>query len=191
MNTLTRTALILTCLAAPLTPIHAFEPLGMYVGVGAGQAELQANAPTFGDLKPTHSANKALFGIRPIAVIGAEVTFMDFGTGRGSAGGSPTTVSMQGPAAYALFYLPFPVVTAYAKAGVARLQSTVTTTTAAVCAPVNCNVFRINRTDTHVSAGVGAQVKLGSWAIRGEYERFRAAGGDPSLASLNLTWTFF
>jgi hypothetical protein len=169
----------------------ALEPLGLYVGIGAGQGTLQVNAPNFGDLKPTHSTNKAMLGIRPIPVFGLEVSYSDFGAASAVAGSSPTSAAIKGPAAYALFYLPFPVVTAYAKLGVARLDSVVTTTTSAVCIVAGCNVFRVARNDTHAAVGAGAQVKLGAWAIRGEYERFRAAGGDPSLVSLNLSWTFF
>ena len=36
----------------------------------------------------------------------------------------------------------------------------------------------------------GAQFKLGAWAVHAEYERFNAAGGNPNLVSLGVTWTF-
>jgi hypothetical protein len=48
----------------------------------------------------------------------------------------------------------------------------------------------VNRSDTSFAAGVGAQVKFGSLALRAEYERFDAAGENPSLVSLGLTWSF-
>jgi hypothetical protein len=32
------------------------------------------------------------------------------------------------------------------------------------------------------------QWKLGQWAVRGEYERFSAAGANPSLLSLSMTF---
>ena len=38
--------------------------------------------------------------------------------------------------------------------------------------------------------GAGAQVKLGPFALRGEYERFDAAGAHPSLWTIGATWTF-
>jgi hypothetical protein len=41
-----------------------------------------------------------------------------------------------------------------------------------------------------LAIGAGAQFKFGSMAMRGEYERFSAAGSNPSLFSLGLTWTF-
>jgi photosystem II stability/assembly factor-like uncharacterized protein len=40
-------------------------------------------------------------------------------------------------------------------------------------------------------AGAGVQYKLGSWAVRAEYERFNAHGAHPSLLSLGIAWTFF
>jgi hypothetical protein len=49
---------------------------------------------------------------------------------------------------------------------------------------------RYEVTNTGLAAGAGAQFKFGSLSVRGEYERFSAAGGNPSLFSLGLTWTF-
>ena len=54
----------------------------------------------------------------------------------------------------------------------------------------NCALFRLDRTNTSFAAGAGAQYKLGAFAVRAEYERFNAAGGNPSLISLGFTWTF-
>jgi len=56
----------------------------------------------------------------------------------------------------------------------------------------NCAWFsrRSSATNTSLAAGAGAQVKLGAWALRAEYERFNVAGGNPGLASLAATWTF-
>lgn len=47
-----------------------------------------------------------------------------------------------------------------------------------------------NRTNTGFAGGAGTQFKIGSFAVRGEYERFNAAGGNPSLLSLGITWRF-
>ena len=80
------------------------------------------------------------------------------------------------------------------KAGLARLQSTLNSIRVGVgsCTTTdpNCALFRLDRTNTSFAAGAGAQVKFGPWAVRAEYERFNAAGGNPSLVSLGLTWTF-
>jgi hypothetical protein len=34
------------------------------------------------------------------------------------------------------------------------------------------------------------QYKFGPFGVRGEYERFNAAGGNPYLLSLGATWAF-
>ena len=33
-------------------------------------------------------------------------------------------------------------------------------------------------------------MKFGAWAVRAEYERFNAAGGNPTLVSLGIMWIF-
>jgi hypothetical protein len=87
----------------------------------------------------------------------------------------------------------------YLKAGLSRIQTSANTTviwppgvaTCLVGVP-DCGHFTIHNsaTDTHFAAGAGAQFKLGSWAVRAEYERFDAAGGNPGLATVGLSWTF-
>jgi proton-dependent oligopeptide transporter, POT family len=77
--------------------------------------------------------------------------------------------------------------------GVARLNSTVN---GSVCSPCACDIqncrlsFQLNRTNTSGAGGVGAQYRFDKWAVRAEYERFNAAGGNPSLWSAGITWTF-
>ena len=125
---------------------------------------------------------------------------MDFGhPSRSFSPGSTTSadVKMSGAAAFGMLYLPVPVVSVYAKAGLARLHATSNVSlflpgvgTCAINNP-NCAWFsqRSSATNTSLAAGAGAQVKLGAWALRAEYERFNVAGGNPGLASLAATWT--
>jgi hypothetical protein len=171
----------------------AADLVGFYAGGAFGQASVEAGTPTFGSFKKDHSAYELMAGLRPIAPIGVEVEYLDFGHPSGTVGGWPTDLSMKGTAAFALMYLPLPLLDLYAKAGVARLQSRLTTVTTFTCTPANpgCNVFRVESTDSHLAAGVGVQVKLGSWTVRGEYAGFSVAGGKPSLTSIGLMWTIF
>jgi hypothetical protein len=51
--------------------------------------------------------------------------------------------------------------------------------------------FRPTRTsgnDTRFAYGAGLQVKVAGLAVRAEYERISAGGGNPDLLSLALTW---
>ncbi|HWY93677.1 MAG TPA: outer membrane beta-barrel protein [Steroidobacteraceae bacterium] len=187
--------IVLSAIAA-LPTEHAFagDFLGLYVGGAAGQSQVEANVPSIGDFKQNHSAFKLIAGIRPIPLIGAELSYIDFGHPSGSINAVSSNVSEKGADAFGVLYLPVPVVDVFVKAGLARLQSTSTSFKSGVgtCTVTNpnCALFRLDRTNTSFAAGAGAQVKFGPWAVRAEYERFNAAGGNPSLVSLGLTWTF-
>ena len=171
-------------------PGRAVDLIGFYAGGAFGQAQVEAGTPSFGSFKKDHSAYQLMVGLRPIAPFGIELEYLDFGHPSATVGGWPTDLKMKGTAAFAVMYLPLPVLDVYAKAGIARLESQLRTVTTIPCAPPGCNVFRTNSTDSHLSAGVGVQVKLGSWTVRGEYEGFSVAGGTPGLTSIGLMRTF-
>ncbi len=44
--------------------------------------------------------------------------------------------------------------------------------------------------NTNFAYGAGLQGKIGALAIRAEYERISASGGNPDIISLGVTWTF-
>jgi len=191
-----RAATLVVFVMTVLTTGNAFagDLLGLYVGGSAGQSQVEADVPSIGDFKQNHSAFKLIAGIRPISLIGAELSYIDFGHPSGRINAVSSNVSEKGADAFGVLYLPVPVVDVFVKAGLARLQSTSTSFKTGVgsCTVTypNCALFRLDRTDTGFAAGAGAQVKFGPWAVRAEYERFNAAGGNPSLVSLGLTWTF-
>jgi opacity protein-like surface antigen len=98
---------------------------------------------------------------------------------------------MRGASASALFFLPIPVVDVYAKLGAARIRSTVSGVYPTICTLVCTTVpFRADSTNTGLMGGIGAQFKVSSAAMRAEYERFSAAGANPGLLSLGVSWTF-
>lgn len=182
----------------------AGDLLGLYVGGAIGQSRVEATASqTFTDIASAtytegidkrHAASELMLGARPISLLGAEIDYIDFGKPSGSLFGNPADVSMKGSAAFGVLYLPAPIVDIYVKAGVARLEGTVN---GSICSPCACSVqqcrfyFQLNRTNASGAGGVGAQYKFGPWVVRAEYERFNAAGGNPRLLSLGITWTFF
>jgi opacity protein-like surface antigen len=145
--------------------------------------------------------NTAISQVRGGGYNGTECQAPNEATALRGAPGSTTAsadVKMSGAAAFGMLYLPVPVVSLYAKAGLARLQ---TTSNVALFLPgvgtctinnPNCAWFsrRNSVTNAGLAAGAGAQLKLGAWALRAEYERFNVAGGNPGLASLATTWTF-
>jgi len=50
--------------------------------------------------------------------------------------------------------------------------------------------FHRDRSGARLAYGAGAQMTLGRFAIRAEYERINASEGDPDLLSLGLTLSF-
>lgn len=192
--------LTLALLALSSCDAVAEDLFGLYVGGAIGQSRVVGNtsfAPPFGayagqrDFEQNHSAFAAILGARPISLLGGELTYIDFGHPGGNLYEFPANASLKGAAAFGMLYLPVPVVDIYLKAGIAHLESTVNGSLPSVLA-CNCSLpFQLNRTNTSGAGGVGAQYKFGSWAVRAEYERFNAAGGNPSLLSAGITWTFF
>jgi Outer membrane protein beta-barrel domain len=192
----------LLLLAQPSGNAMAGDFFGLYVGGAIGQSRVEATETAcLCDLFPRivteefdkkHLAFQAMLGVRPISLVGAEIDYLDFGRPGGEAFGFPASESIKGAAAFGVLYLPVPIVDIYLKAGVARLESAVKYS---YCSPCACNVclnaIQLDRTNTSGAGGIGAQYKFGSWAVRAEYERFNAAGGNPSLLSAGITWTFF
>jgi len=206
--TLALIALASCPLAAP-GAAHADDPLGFYIGGAYGQAHIRAqlegltlsgNTVT-GGFDANHSAYQAMLGIKPLPFLGAELTYVDFGQ---SAVGNPSfstsnvlplppgppvptavQVSQKGEAAYALLYLPVPIIDVYVKGGMSRITTDMSATYASSTV---LEVVRHDRTDTSFAYGAGVQWKLGDWAVRGEYERFSAAGANPSLLSIGMIY---
>jgi hypothetical protein len=170
-------------------PARADDLIGVYVGGGIGESRLEATLPDFGGTIQDHFSFEAVAGIRPIPLLGAELQYLNLG--------QPSTdedsydaigVKMQGAAAYGMLYLPLvPVVDVYVKAGLSRLQSTVSNG----FAPFGPSAFAFDRTNTSATEGLGVQYKFGQFALRGDYALFNAAGGHQNLWTAGVTWTFF
>jgi len=181
----------------------AENALGFYAGAAVGESQVDTGSGGVAAIGPpdhfkeNHSAFKIMAGIRPLATLGAEVAYFDFGHPSGNLGGAPADVGMKGVSAFAVLYLPVPLVDIYLKAGAARLQSTINGTVSQACPGVGLPIcppptvpFRVDRTNTNFAAGAGAQMKFGSFGVRAEYERFTTVEGNPGLVSLGLIWTF-
>jgi hypothetical protein len=187
----------------------AADPLGFYVGAGFGEANVRDSKEILGDtgydysFSASHAGWKLTAGIRPLALLGAEVEYLDFGnpsTGAIGGFGGLSQVDAKAGALFAVGYLPIPLpfLDVYGKLGVARLRNKATEdppTPACpaaypACTVVDVKPFDVTDWSTHVALGVGVQGKLGSLAIRAEYERIAASAGNPDLLSVGVTWTF-
>jgi len=210
-----RRALLHSAVFSSLIPgiAAAEDPFGFYVGGAVGEATLRSgNVPylqaLLGTTPAAFSAHdtgwKAVIGVRPVPFVGAELEYIDFGGAHGSIPGTFLIGNVQAvphanaTALFGVAYLPLPVplLDVYAKAGVARYQTSDRFSSGELSCrePLLCIIgpvsYGIDRTDARFAYGVGAQVKLAAFAIRAEYERIAANGADPDLLSLGLTWSF-
>jgi len=194
----------MTC--AP-TLVLADDPVGFYLGAAIGESHVRAAKEIIGDtdfdyrFDEQHSAWKVTAGIRPISPLGVELEYIDFGnpsSGNTITGlGGLSQADAKALTLFGLGYLPLPVpfLDIYGKLGIARLRTTATevsplpfcTVGVTPCRPT---IFNISDSATNFAYGAGVQGKIGSLAIRAEYERISASGGNPDIFSLGVTWTF-
>jgi hypothetical protein len=167
-------------LALASAPAQAQVPgVDLYIGGGLGQSNLGLSAAELGtlDFDEKDMAWKLFGGLRMASVFGAELAYIDFG----KPNGDDAQVKYKGLAAFGMFYvpLPLPVLDIYAKAGLARLD-----------ADLEVGVDSLSTDDTKFAYGAGLQLKFGSLAIRGEYERFKVDDADPTLLSISFSKSF-
>lgn len=184
------------------------NPLGFYFGAGVGESNVRSNNDPYdygypGYYDEHHAAWKVMAGIRPIAPVGAEVEYIDFGNPGNGYGYNNSNYYGQSDhpratAAFAVGYLPIPlpILDVYGKLGVARLQSNVSGFMNTGCSgggacPYAATPYRDNQWNTDFAYGVGVQAKFfPGLAVRAEYERISQTGGDPDAVTVGVTWAF-
>ncbi len=195
--------------ACASTRVFADDLLRLYVGAAIGQSDVRASKEINGDtdfdfdFDARHAGWKATVGVRPIAPLGAELQYIDFGNASNANAvggfGGLSQVDEKAVTLFGLGYLPIPVpfLDVYGKLGIARLHAAATEVPPVpscplyidFCSPASA-AFKISSSTTGVAFGAGVQGKIASLAIRAEYERINAAGNRPDLLSLGITWTF-
>jgi hypothetical protein len=181
--------------------------LGFYVGVAVGEAHVRTGQEINGDtdydyrFDAQHTAWKVFAGIRPIAPLGVELGYTDFGNPNASLSnavfGGLSRADQKAVTLFGLGYLPLPVpfLDVYGKLGIARLRTTTTEVSPIPFCPAGftgCSptTFNISDSTTNFAYGAGIQGRIGALALRAEYERISASGGDPDIFSLGVTWRF-
>ena len=211
MRLISRTLLAVLSVGAyaASTAAWADDPVGFYIGAGVGYSSIRSDDPAYGYpayFNDHQTAWKGIIGIHPmLSPIGAEAEYIDFGQ-PGHHGFNDVNYYGEDshPRAGALFavgYLPIPIpfIDVFAKAGAARLETTVNTLVGP--APPVCQmnevctgtvtVYRHNETDTKFAYGAGVQSKLPfGIAVRAEYERISSSFGDPDAFTVSATWSF-
>lgn len=191
-------------------PGLAADPLGFYAGAAVGQADVRSNEASlalFGTAQGTPLNQHAtgwnlLLGVRPISLIGAELEYADFGHPSTVTPlnimniGARTDAHPRAAILSGLIYapIPLPFFDLYGKVGISSLRTdvhTIVVCTATPCPPiVFIAPFALDKTTANFSYAAGAQLKFSALAVRLEYERIKASGGDPDLLSIGLAWAF-
>lgn len=191
--------------------VRASNLFNVYLGAAYARSSLRAkdsNPMPFGGGGPlsgfdrSDSGYQLSLGVRGLDLLGAEVDYFDLGSGDVSnaytVAGGPGTVTgaslaQKGEAAFALLYLPVPIVDFYLKAGVDRITSDLGArfTPQGLCVLTRCTAesLALHAKTTGLALGAGVQWKFGAWGLRAEYERFTALGEHPGMASVGVTWT--
>jgi opacity protein-like surface antigen len=190
---------------AASTAALADNPAGFYLGAGVGYSTIRSDDSSYGlpgYYNDHQTAWKVIAGVRPIPILGVEYEYIDFGHpshdyGYNSYNYNGFDSHPHASALFAVGYLPLPIpfVDVYGKAGVARLQTDVTTIVSAYCAPgsacnQNISYDRHEQTDNRFAYGVGVQSKYWGISFRAEYERISSQFGDPDALTVSATWTF-
>jgi Outer membrane protein beta-barrel domain len=189
------------CLVLGMSPAWAVDPLGFYVGAGAGESTVQSTSLLPVEVSEHPTGWKVFAGWRPIEMFGAEVEYVDLGSRNSTyISSAAATINSQHASASAVGaflvgYLPqpLPYLDFYGKLGVADLHNNISNSTTAY--PVSCGVpcttqLGQNASNVRFAYAAGMQLKFGAPAVRLEYQGFTTSGGDQSLLSLELAWNF-
>lgn len=165
--------LLLAALAVSTTALA--DDVGLYLGGSLGESQQRFDASTF-DVRASDLAYKFALGYRPLKVFAAEVSYVGFGRAYGGINFADTDAI----GAFAVAFLPIPVVDVYGKVGMANWRT-----------DAQSPFHSFHRTGTDLAYGAGAGTSWGSLGARLEYERYDVShANDMALASVGLTWVF-
>lgn len=159
---------------------------GIYLGASIGQSSVEIDDGLPDSFDGDDTAYKFILGIRPLDWLAIEASYVDFGKpdDRISTieGDATVETDVDGLSAFAVGFLAVGPVDLFAKAGVINWD-----------AKVNSRDLDLSGSDdgTDFAYGVGAQFRIWSLSLRGEYEIFDIDGADDvNMLSVGVTWTF-
>jgi hypothetical protein len=171
-----------------VSPCAAFAAdNGIYVGLASSDvsSDYDLGAAALGPVDDDRGF-KAIVGIRPVDSFAIEANYADFGGTRAVlnvlcvADPCPTEASIDSRAlsVSAVGLLALPLVDLYARVGVSRWESKET------------SLVSQTTKGTDPTYGAGAQLRVGSFALRMELERFDFDDDSVDAVSIGFTYTF-
>jgi len=184
-GTFWRGLLISAFLAVPGAALAADN--GFYVGLASSDVSSDYDlGPAAAGGADDDRGLKAIAGFRPLDAFAIEANYVDFGKTRVPlslacvTAPCPTeaTIDSQSLSVSAVGLLALPLVDLYARVGYAKWESELSPFVAE------------KRDGSDPTYGAGAQMRLGSFALRLEYERFDFDDDSSDLVSIGFTYTF-
>ena len=175
-----RSLLLSACLTAPGAAFAADN--GFYLGLASSDVSSDYAASSISASGADDDRGlKAIVGFRPLDSFAIEANYVDMGETRVPISFPPSTLSIESEAisVSAVGLIPLPLVDLYGRLGVTHWES-------------KASLFGASQkeTGTDPTYGAGAQFRLGSFALRLEYERFDFDDDSSDLVSVGFTYTF-
>ena len=158
-----------------------------YLGAGISRDNLKDITATASDLNSTNW--KIWAGFRPISVFAVEADYLDLGSQTVNTAFTSTHVNYKAFAAYAVGFVPIPVpyLDVFGKAGLARWTSSGSASFGA-----SPGLFSLSDEGTQFAWGIGAQVHVGNFGGRLEYENFSIRNTNgANIVSLSVFLNLF
>ncbi len=152
-----------------------------YVGAGLMNSDVQNIEGTGFNIDNT--SVKALAGVRLFSLVGAEVDYYRLGSDSRNFYFGGANADARAFAAYAVGYLPLPILDFFGKVGLDRWQLNSNST--------NPSLFQLSDSGTQFAWGVGAQDHFGNFLARVEYEHLAISNTDGArVISFDVAYNF-
>jgi hypothetical protein len=177
-----RKFLLLPALALVAGSAHAAGLIGadVYAGAGIMSASVENLHDTGFNIHNT--SFKVLAGAR-FSLLGAELDYYHLGSESRSFNFGGVNADARAFAAYAVGYLPLPILDFYGKLGLDRWQLSGSS--------ASPGLFQFSENGTRLAWGVGAQAHFGNLIGRLEYEHLNMANTDGArVVSLDVAYSF-
>jgi OOP family OmpA-OmpF porin len=170
---------VLSLAAAPAFAVDN----GIYLGASVGQAGVSIDESFEGEnfnFDASSTGFKAIAGWRFLDWLAVEGNYVDLGSGDDTIEGVKFETDVSGVSLSAVGFLPVGPVDLFARVGAINWD-----------ADFSALGETVSDDGTDLTYGVGAQFRVWSLSIRGEYEIFDIDGPDDvDMFSVGVTWTF-
>jgi hypothetical protein len=150
---------------------------GIYLGASVGQSNVQ-----YDDSFASATGFKAIAGWRFLDWLSVEANYVDLGSGDDTVLGEKIETDVNGVSLSAVGFVPIGPVDLFARVGALSWNADLTASNLGL---------KGSDDGTDLTYGIGAQFRVWSLSIRGEYEVFDVSDADTvDMFSVGVTWTF-